>query len=266
MKKTLLAILLSTCILSLSISCSRPKKESSFKEFEIKCHDGTVRSGAIFISKGYKPGSRLPVIYMADGLVFKDGNYKHIIDSLIDEKCISPIVVACSYEDKRPIPGYTIAYRNAEYVESLSRQDPKLAQLFDNHYEYFVNEFIPYVRRHAPVSDAKEEMLFYGTSNSADFGLTLSMRNPDLFAEYWCYSPVFSDLTHYGMLTNDIDYRICWGIKEEIDSDDYFPTLVKDIRKRGGNVTSWAFNGVHDRNKWKANFREELQRRFPYKD
>lgn len=266
MNKAYSYILLTLSILCGFNSCGGTKNESEFREFELKAKDGTVRTGGIYIPKHTKSSSRLPVIYMEDGLVFKDCYYKHLLDSLIDEKCISPVVVACSYENKSTIPGFRISYRNAEYIESLSSQDPQIAQLFDNHYDYFLETFIPYIQKNAPVSRERKDMIFYGTSNSADFGITLSMRNQDVFPEYWCYSPVYSDISRYGMLSGDVDYRICWGVKEEIDSDEYFPSLVKDIRKRGGNVTSWVFNGTHDRNKWKACFREELKRRFPYSD
>ena len=45
---------------------------------------------------------------------------------------------------------------------------------------------------------------------------------------------------------------------------DYFPNLLKDIRKRGGKVNSWVFNGGHDRDWWRYWFKQELMRRFPY--
>jgi enterochelin esterase-like enzyme len=175
------------------------------------------------------------------------------------------VVIACSYENKRSVPGYKISYRNAEYVEALASNDNTLAQLFENHHKFFVEEFIPYIENEAPVSQSAADRIFFGTSNSADFGITLSMRNQGLMNEYWCYSPVYSDIKDYGMLTSETSYRICWGVKEEIGMEDYFPNLLKDIRKRGGKVHSWVFNGGHDRDWWKYWFSEELKTRFPAK-
>lgn len=265
MKTTSCIIVLSFCALFTLTGCGTSSDQSEFREFEIKCNDGTVRSGGIYLPQGTKAGQKLPVVYMADGLVFKECDYQHLIDSLIYNKCISPVIVACSFENKMTVPGYRIAYRNAEYVESLSKTDEKLAGLFANHYDYFVNEFIPYIEKNAPVSHDSADRIFYGTSNSGDFGITLSMRNPDLVSEFWCYSPVFSDISGYGMLESEAIYRICWGVKEEVESFDYFPSLIKDIKKRGGNVTSWAFDGAHDRDRWKYWFGQELERRFPYR-
>jgi len=265
MKKISCYLVLSIIVFSLLHSCKRTTVESQFKEFNISCQDGMVRSGGIYIPKNISSDDLLPVIYMADGLVFKDCGFKKMLDSLIDNKSIKPVIIACSYENKKTVPGYNLAYRNAEYVEALAKNDNTLAKLFDNHHSFFVNEFIPYIEKEAPVSSSSEDRIFFGTSNSADFGLTLSLRNPGLISEYWCYSPVYSDIKDYGMITSPTSYRICWGAKEEVGMFDYFPNLLKDIRKRGGNVHSWVYNGGHDRDWWKYWFAQELKLRFPYK-
>ena len=139
------------CLTLLVCSCAKTIEESQFNEFQITCRDGMVRSGGLYISKGINTGKTYPVIYMADGLVFKECGFKRMLDSLIEIKAISPVVVACSYENKKTVPGYRLAYRNAEYIEALAKNDNELAKLFDNHYLYFINEFIPYIESQAPV-------------------------------------------------------------------------------------------------------------------
>ena len=262
--KKISTLLLSSSLLILVLSCGKTTGDSEFKEFQMQCQDGMVRSAGLYIPKGISKDNTYPVIYMADGLVFKECGFKRMIDSLIESKAISPVIVACSYENKKTVPGYNLAYRNAEYVEALAKNDQNLSKLFDNHRKFFVNEFIPYIETEAPVSTSADDRIFFGTSNSADFGITLSLMNPGLIAEYWCFSPVFSDIDHFGMLASPTSYSICWGAKEEVGQFDYFPNLLKDIRKRGGNVNSWVFNGGHDREWWKYWFAEELKRRFPY--
>ena len=266
MKKTSCLFGFAILVLCLFHSCRKTLSESQFNEFQITGPDGMVRSGGIYLPSGMKPDDRLPVIYMADGLVFKECGFRKMIDSLIENRCISPIVVACSFENKKHVPGFDVAYRNAEYVESLGKNNNQFATLFDNHYTFFTTQFIPYIEKVAHVSDSRDDRLFFGTSNSADFGITLSFRAPELISEYWCYSPVYSDIRDYGLLSSATLYRICWGAKEEAGMFDYFPNLIKDIRKRGGTVHSWVFNGGHDREWWKYWFSEELKRRFPYKD
>lgn len=254
MKKSILATLIITALAV--VSCGPQTEGSMFDEFEIKSRStGTTRNVGVYLPEGYNSKQTYPVIYMEDGLVFKEGNYQHLLDSLINEGAIEPVIVACSYEDKTQIPGFDLAMRNAEYIETVAASDPTLQSIFDNHLEYFINEFIPTIEKKYPVSAERSDRIYYGTSNSADFGLTLSMIHPELFHEYWCFSPVFSDLSGHGMLAESTSYKICWGVKEETKlSFDYFPALTQSIRKRGGSVTTWTFDAGHDRPAWEREF------------
>jgi enterochelin esterase-like enzyme len=239
-------------------------QESIYREFQIdsKCLSES-RSVGIYLPAGYSEKNEYPVIYAEDGMVLVSGDYKHLIDSLIDNGYIKPIVVACSYENTNKIPGFDLAYRNAEYVESLSRDNDTLRPIFDNHMNYFINEFITMIEDNYSVSKSRENMIYYGTSNSADFGITLSMMHPELMANYWCFSPVASNCDGYPMLEQKIEYNICWGLKEELSSDDeYFQLLVQSIRKRGGKVYDWAYPGAHDRECWRDEFVKMLVDRF----
>ena len=119
---------LTSCLLASSIitlglfcACAKTTESSEFNQFQLKCNDGTMRSGAIYLPQGITSKDKLPVVYMADGLVFKECGFKRMMDSLIENRQISPVVIACSYENKKAIPGYNIAYRNAEYIESLAK-------------------------------------------------------------------------------------------------------------------------------------------------
>ena len=177
-----------------------------------------------------------------------------MLDSLIDNRYIRPVVVACSFENKKTIPGFKLAYRNAEYVEAIAKNDNTLAGLFENHYHYFINEFIPYIEKKAPVSTSSDGRVFYGTSNSADFGITLSLRNQGLIDEYWCYSPVYSNISDYGLLDSHTLYRICWGAKEEVgqfdgyqsysDRDEFIPVLheVVALFNQIGELTDGGYS------------------------
>ena len=80
MKKTFSILAFSICSLFILSSCVKTIESSQFNEFQIQCKDGTVRSGGIYIPGGIKSDDRLPVIYMADGLVFKDCYFKFRIN------------------------------------------------------------------------------------------------------------------------------------------------------------------------------------------
>ena len=221
------------------------------------------RTIAVYLPANYTKSKTYPVIYGEDGLVIQSGRYKELLDSLIGDGLIEPVIVAVSYENKNVIPGYRMAYRNAEYVEAIANQDPQLTQIYNNHLNYFVREFIPYIEINYSVAKDREGRVYYGTSNSADFGLTLSFRMPDLFGEYWCFSPVYSQLWDYKPLAMPTKSYIDRGSKEEQgDMMIYFSTLIDFLRRSGGDVTEWTFQGGHDRAKWRADFIKMLQTRF----
>lgn len=258
-------ILTSLTVIALAMAgCSQQTDSSVFDEFELKSRStGTERSVGVYLPAGYTSSQTYPVIYMEDGLVFKEGNYQHLLDSLIDNSIIKPVVVACSYEDKNRIEGFELAVRNAEYVETVAASDPALQTIFDNHLKYFTDEFIPAIEDKYSVSTERADRIYYGTSNSADFGLTLSLLRPELFHEYWCFSPVFSDMSSHGMIAESTSYRICWGVKEETKmSFDYFPALAQSLRKRGGSVRTWTFDAGHDRPAWELEFVKLLSEQF----
>ena len=221
------------------------------------------RTIAVYLPANYSKSKTYPVIYGEDGLVIQSGRYKELLDSLIGSGEIEPVVVAVSYENKNPVPGFRMAYRNAEYVEAIAGQDPQLTQIYNDHLNYFVQEFIPYIESNYSVADTREGRIYYGTSNSADFGLTLSFRMPNLFAEYWCFSPVYSQLWDYKPLAMPTRYYIDRGSKEEEgDMMIYFANLIDFLRRSGGEVTEWTFNGGHDRAKWREDFIKMLVTRF----
>lgn len=221
------------------------------------------RTIAVYLPANYSKSKTYPVIYGEDGLVIQSGRYKELLDSLIGGGLIEPVIVAVSYENKNVIPGFRMAYRNAEYVEAIANEDPQLTQIYNNHLNYFVREFIPYIENNYSVAKDREGRIYYGTSNSADFGLTLSFRMPNLFGEYWCFSPVYSQLWDYKPLAMPTKYFIDRGSQEEQgDMMIYFANLIDFLRRSGGDVTEWTFQGGHDRAKWREDFIKMLVTRF----
>lgn len=253
-----------TAFFAITACNQQSNKESIYREFQIdsKCLSEN-RSVGVYLPAGYSEKNEYPVIYTEDGMAFVSGNYKQLVDSLIDNGYIKPIVVACSYENTNMVPGFDFAYRNAEYDESLSKINDTLRPIFDNHMNYFVDEFIPMIEDKYSVSKSRDNRIYFGTANGADFGITLSMKHPELMANYWCFSPVASSCDGYGILEQEINYNICWGLKGELSSDnDYFELLVLSIRKRGGKVFDWTFFGVRDRDCWREEFIKMLVDRF----
>lgn len=239
-------------------------KESIFNEFQLDSKFlSENRSVGVYLPAGYSEKNEYPVIYAEDGMALVSGNYKHLLDSLINNGYIKPVVVACSYENNNQIPGLNLSYRDVEYNEILSRNNDTLRPIFDNHMNYFINEFMPTIEENYSVSKSRDDRIYFGTSNSANFGISLSMNSPELMANYWCFSPVASNCDGYGMLEQKIEYNICWGLKEEFSSEEeVFQPLVLSIRKRGGKVYDWTFSGANERECWRDEFVKMLVLRF----
>lgn len=247
------------------VACKQQSNhESIYREIQIDSkYLSESRSIGIYLPAGYSKNKEYPVIYAEDGMMLTSENYKHLIDSLIDNGYIRPIIMAASYENTNMIPGSDLDYRRVEYVESLSKENETLNPIFENHMSYFINEFIPMIEDKYSVSKSRENRIYFGTSYSADFGITLSMKHPELIANYWCFSPVSITGDSYPLLEQFIEYNICWGVKEELSSStDYFQSMVFSIRKRGGKVYDWTYSGVPDIKCWRDEFVKMLVEKF----
>lgn len=262
-------------VLIMTVSCKSTISESQYSELDLKSLGEFTNKkreyyyqGGIYIPAKTSPKDRLPVVFMTDGLLFKEDGYKHLMDSLIENKCIRPVVVVCSYEDRRAIPESEFTFRDIEYVQEYTRpldSDVSLLRIYVAHHFFFSEPFIPFIEHNYPISTSVKDRIYFGTSLAADYGITLSIDKQGLFDEYWCFSPTHANLEGQGILEEETNYRICWSAKAETIMFDYYPKLLKDIRKRGGNVHSWVFNNPTERDGWKYWFQEELKRRFPYK-
>ncbi len=246
------------------LSCMGYKDESVFFEESItSVYLKQERKIGVYIPKGYSKREVYPVIFVEEGEKVMADNYQNILDSLINSGIIRPVIVAYAYENQQRLPGSELFYRDVEYVEKNAVKEDRYMEIFNNHLNFFVNEFIPHIESKYSVSMERSERIFYGTSNSADFGITLSMRYPELIGEYWCFSPLFSDVSKYGLLKYPMLYRLAWGAKDDImASFDYFPSLIQAIRKRGGNVSSSIYEGGHERPRWRDQFTKELVQKF----
>ncbi|MCQ2127691.1 MAG: hypothetical protein MJZ06_09710 [Bacteroidaceae bacterium] len=212
--------------------CTAGTQDRDIKEFTIKDAQGNSLEAQAYIPQGWSNKEGGPAVFVLDNSLFNDGMLWRGIDSLYECNVLKPIVIA-RLHDKR---GTCSA-------------------------ETFSTSFIPYVQEN--FNAGVTENIFFGVGNEADTGLAISMSGNARIDEYWCYSPANSDLSGYGMLPQETSYRICYGAKEEIGRFEYYPALLNSIRKRGGHVESWTYDGSADPDWWKAWFLYELEKRFP---
>jgi len=146
---------------------------------------------SIYFPKNYSNLMEYPVIFATDGQIITDGKYNILLDSIIENKIIPPIILIGIYSNEKPATSNS-EYRNYEYIESWSnKKDTILGCRFENHLSFFIKEVIQYIENQYSVTKNRENRMFYGCSNGAGFGITLLFKHPELFSNYLCFSPCY---------------------------------------------------------------------------
>ncbi|MBL1281106.1 MAG: esterase [Fluviicola sp.] len=163
----------------------------------------------IYLPEGYVEGNEYPVIYATDGNPISANyvnDYRLILDSLIKNELILPVIYVESFSNKKNAQALTVylengdsiyyTYRNFEYVEYRADEsvDSILHLRFDQHLTYFTEELIPTIESRLLLPNKKRNRFFYGVSNGGGFGINMFFKKPDLISTYLCFSNYGSTL------------------------------------------------------------------------
>lgn len=207
----------------------------------------------IYLPKDYSDSVHYPVVFATDGQMITDGRYRVLLDSMIDRKIIPPIILAGAYSNEKPVP-VNLSYRHYEYVETMKSTDPKLKDLHINHIGFFTEELIPYIEKRYSISKERSNRFFYGSSNGAGFGITLSKMHPELFSELICFSPLGEEVKSIRWRPNiSPTLHITYGSNEDFAMDKY-QALVKQLKKQKYRYTAFVYDGGHEWMKWETEF------------
>lgn len=144
------------------------------------------RELTIYLPKNFKQNKKYDVIYNTDGQFIND-IFKSKLDSLFSLKNTKQFIIIGINSNEREIPNSQLQYRNYEYVESNSKaKDAELGMRFKKHLDFFVNEVGQNVQNQLQFKIKNK--YFYGTSNGAGFGISLSKYYPKMFKKYILYS------------------------------------------------------------------------------
>ncbi len=233
------------------------------------------RKHNIYLPKDYSQDQPYKIIYATDGTEISDTHsVKKVLDSLIENKIINPIIYVESYSNQKivdsiiftPTDKEYIQLRNLEYMESFSKHspNPEFKNRFENHLNYFTEELINSVENKLKLNMAKEKRILYGYSNGAGFGINLLNKKPEIFENYICLSPIGSDVQN--LIWNEkIEYPkviVRYGKGE----DEYFlneaEILNNSLRKVLTNFDFEIIDGTHEENSWKNQFETILSKEF----
>lgn len=240
MKKPIVKTSIILLAILLTVSCTEVGSQYVESNLESQ-YTGDVRTIGVYLPDGYNKKNTYPTIYMADGISFNSGDYRHVLDSLIGHGIIEPIIVSCSY--------------NSKGVSASSSETFNI--------DFFTEELMPFVESKYSVSSDRNDKVYYGISGSADAGLKISLTRQELMSEYWCFSPLNSDISFYSSLSESTAYKIYWVNKDELKSSfDYFPSMVNSLRKRGGSVKTKTLDTPSSTRVWREEFIKLVSTRF----
>lgn len=195
----------------------------------------------VYLPYGYDSLSNLPVLFLTDGHEFihnELGNFPNIVDHLIEEKIIDPILVV--FIDPRDPDLISI---NKRVKELSSNQD---------YGQFLVNELLPEIQRDYNISGKREKKALGGVDlgglNAAFTGYTF----PQAFQKLAIISPTFNfkpetfDLWQNSKANYDI-YLSCGTINDNRKETDKFFRMVRsnginikyDSVPQGHNWCNW---------------------------
>ncbi len=184
-----IALLSSQCKTGKNIESVESNHNSQIKIEEVRSsYLGESREITLYIPNINSEDKNLPVVYATDGQLFVE-EYKRELDSLIENNQIPKLIIVGVHSDERQIEDTDFSFRNYEYIKNYSdSEDEQLSKLFENHFNFFSIELIPFIQERFPVSTEPKDRIFYGFSNGAGFGVSLATDNPSIFANYICMS------------------------------------------------------------------------------
>ena len=278
MKKIFLFIL---CF-SFGLSCTTDKTSlTSTSQFYTDSlfskHLNEYRKHNIYLPKGIDKSKKYPIIYQTDGNEIKENNFiKKTLDSLIDAKLISPIIVVESHSNSKIADSTSmkmgngdkiyLQYRNFEYINDHAdlSEFKSLKNRFENHMSYFKDELIPRIEKEFNQTLAKDDRYFFGVSNGAGFGMELLNRHPNLIGTYLCFSD-FGGGVNQNLWNDSIIYpnlHYIYGKDEPLFLDKSANKLREIYKNSTSTLDIIVFEGGHDYTFWNTYYIQKLKKLF----
>lgn len=260
-------------IILLTFSCNKVSnnktsiKSNYYTDSIYSKYLGEYRKHNIYLPKGFDIKNKYPIIYATDG-GSKITKKKNILDSLIDNNIIEPIIFIASFSNTKIADSTStitgdgkkvyLNYRNFEYVDRKpSRtEDSLLVNRFQNHMFYFSDELIPTIEKTFNQKLSKNNRYFYGVSNGAGFGLSLLNTYPELIGTYICFSTFGGDI-QTNPWQKDVEYPFLYleyGSNEPFFLKEDAEFIKSKYKELDLSCEVKEFNGGHDNEIWNKEF------------
>ena len=211
------------------------------------------RRFSVYLPEKFDSKITYPIIYSTDGQMFSEDNYKTILDSLISNKLIQPLIFIGLYSNEAEV-SKGIGLRQYEYIKDFSIHDSIAQQKYRNHDCFFMKEIRDSICRKYEINVDSKNTTFYGCSNGGGYGVTLFLQNNDSFKQYICFSPLGNIKVSKRKLDNNLKLYIAYGEQENFILIDKYQILIKGLNKNKYNFENTIYNGGHERKAWKNQF------------
>ena len=206
------------------------------------------RKITLYFPENFKPENRYNAVFCTDGQMINE-YYKNKLDSVFASKSVNPFVMIGVNSNEELLPNSYIGYRQFEYIENEPSDNPDLKSRFERHLKFFVYEVDEYLTEELNWQISNK--YFYGVSNGAGFGVTLSTYYPELFSKYILYS---MGGENYKKLKWDPKkypfFIIRCGNEKLVPFIDCSKKLSKYLSRKHYEHIFEIYNGGHNREDW----------------
>jgi enterochelin esterase-like enzyme len=202
--------------------------------------EGESRNVWVWRPPNAPANTRLPVLYMADGL---DGLYVALAHLKADMEAgrVPPFLVISIDPRQRP------EQRAAEYVRSY----PGGGDAYPMHERWFLEQVIPWAERTQRASNERAHRFIGGFSNGADWALSMANDHPEMFAGALLHSPFGGSADWVGERAAELRWVVTGGTRETAGSVHRGGELPRDIitaleRRQApvrGCIGPWSHSG-----------------------
>ena len=216
-----------------------------------------TRTVCLYLPPNFDTKEVIPVIFTTDGQLIANGNYKQILDSLIINNIICPVVLIGVYSnDNKILEDNIISYRQYEYIKGFAKDNKEAEKRFENHFTFFTQEVEEFVTAKYFINPDTSKNTFYGTSNGGGFGISLFFLCRNQYQNYLCFSPLGYETKRIIRNAGNNKERlfIAYGNNETPLLESY-EKLLKILNKSGYTYNIHVFNGGHEQRFWKEYFK-----------
>jgi enterochelin esterase-like enzyme len=222
---------------------------------------GEAREITVYFPENFVAENSYNVVFCTDGQ-FINQQYKHRLDSVFNIKMVNPFVIIGVNSNEKQIPNSSLEYRNFEYIEDFennSSDSSDLSSRFKKHLIFFVNEVDEYIKEVLKLKTYNK--YFYGVSNGAGFGVSLSKYYPELFSKYILYSMAGANYKNLKWSTDKYPFFIIrCGNEEPNPFIESSRELSKYLSKKHYQHLFEIYNGGHNREDWMNLFIKDIER------